>query len=289
MLSEIQHELRIAVGYLQTHGIDALPEACRTIPLEVFGAIQIDRPEPAEQLLRFLPTMPSDDVQLLWTGSSGHSLLAQSLAFVRILVSHLQTRRDRQSADATALDFGCGWGRLMRLVCKVIRPSRLWAVDPWDQSIAICKEHGVLGQVRVSDWIPRQLDVPDELDLVYAFSVFTHLSQEVSVISLRTIYRHMARGARLVLTIRPVEYWAWHNFSSSAARGYSRERAEAEHRSVGYSFVPFDHPQTEGVITYGDTSMTVELAQRLAAPLRLIAVEWAAVDAFQLVLVFEKP
>jgi hypothetical protein len=34
--------------------------------------------------------------------------------------------------------------------------------------------------------------------------------------------------------------------------------------------------------------MTVEYAQRLAAPLELIALEWTSVDSLQLVLVFEK-
>jgi trans-aconitate methyltransferase len=288
MFTEIEHRLRSAADLLQARGLDALPVACRAIPLEIFGAIQIDRPEPAQQLLRFLPTMPSDDVQLLWTGSSGHTLLAQSIAFVRTLVAHLPIRLG-SSADPTIFDFGCGWGRHLRLACKFIPPSRLWAVDPWDRSIELCKEHGVLGEVRMSSSIPRQLDVPEDFELVYAFSVFTHLPQEVAVISLRTLYRHMASGARLVLTIRPVEYWAWHNFSASTAKGYSRERSEAEHWRAGYSFVPSDHPKTEGIVTYGDTSMTVEFAQRLAAPLQLIAVEWSAVDTFQLVLVFEKP
>ena len=35
--------------------------------------------------------------------------------------------------------------------------------------------------------------------------------------------------------------------------------------------------------------MTVDYAVRLAAPLRLVALEWSAVDTLQLVLVFEKP
>ena len=66
-----------------------LPEACATIPLEVFGAIQIDRPDAAQDLLNFLPTMPGDDVQELWAGASGHVLLGQSLAFVRTLAGYL--------------------------------------------------------------------------------------------------------------------------------------------------------------------------------------------------------
>ena len=208
MLAETEHQLRAAADHLHSHGIDSLPTACASIPLETFGAIQIDRPESAEQLLRFLPTMPSDDVQVLWTGSSGHVLLAQSVAFLRTLVGSLPTRTTRQPADMQLLDFGCGWGRLLRLDCKYVRPSRLWAVDPWDRSIELCREHGVLGNLRVSPWIPRDLDVPGDLDVVQAFSVFTHLPEEVAVIALRTLSRHLVSGGRLLLTIRPIEYLA---------------------------------------------------------------------------------
>lgn len=289
MLTEFQHQLRAAGDYLQAHGLDSLPDACRSIPLEVFGAIQIDRPRCAGSLLHSLPTMPDDDQQRLWTGAAGHTLLAQSIAFVRTVPGYMPSRAGRPFEDAAVLDFGCGWGRLARLVCKFVRPSRLWGVDPWDRSIDLCREHGVLGTFIPSAWIPRELDVPEALDLVYAFSVFTHLPEEVAVTALRTLTRHMAQGARLLLSIRPVEYWASHDFPRLAAQGYSRKRAEQEHARAGYAFVPHNRPPIEGIVTYGDTSMTVEYASRLAAPLRLIALEWAPVDSLQLVLVFEKP
>jgi hypothetical protein len=288
VLAEFQGQLWEAAEHLSVHGLDALPTACRNIPLEVFGAIQIDRPDCASGLLRVLPSMPSDETQVLWTGAAGHTLLAQSTAFVRALPGYLPRRAGRPVDAAAVLDFGCGWGRLARLVCKFVRPSGIWGVDPWDRSIDLCKEHGVLGTFRISPWIPRELDVPDNLDLVYAFSVFTHLPQEVAVIALGTLTRHMARGARLLISIRPIEYWAVHDFATLAASGYSRERAEADHAKAGYAFVPHNRPPVEGIVIYGDTSMTVEYACRLAAPLQLIALEWAAIDSLQLVLVFEK-
>ena len=46
---------------------------------------------------------------------------------------------------------------------------------------------------------------------------------------------------------------------------------------------------SSAIVAYGDSSMTVAYAERLAAPLRLVGVELAAVDSLQLVLVFEKP
>jgi SAM-dependent methyltransferase len=286
MLAEIDRELRSAARHLQTSGMDALPEACAAIPLEVFGGIQIDRPESATELLQFLPTMPGADVQELWAGSSGHVLLGQSLAVVRTVAVHLPSVR---TSDATVLDFGCGWGRLLRLICKFVRPSCLWGVDPWDRSLDLCRDHRVPGQLRQSDWIPRALDVPQDLNFVYAFSVFTHLPEEIAVIALRTLSRHLVKAGRLLLTIRPVEYWGWHDFAGVRAAGHSRGRAESGHHRVGYAFVPHNRPPIEGIVPYGDTSMSVEFVQRLAAPLRLIAVEWSAVDPFQLIVVFEKP
>ena len=288
MLTELQQQLRAAGDYVHAHGIDSLPLACRRIPLEAFGAIQIDRPAYAYPLVNSLPTMPTDDEQRLWAGAAGHVLLSQTTAIVRTLPGYLPCRPGRPAHDANVLDFGCGWGRLARLVGKFVRPSRLWGVDPWDRSIELCQEHGVLGTFRVSPWIPRELDVPQDLDLIYAFSVFTHLPEEVAVIALRTLTRHMSQGARLVMSIRPVEYWATHDFAGLAPKGYSRKRAEAEHASAGYAFAPHHLPPIEGIVTYGDTSMTVDFARRLAAPLELIAIEWAAVDSLQLVLVFEK-
>jgi hypothetical protein len=121
-------------------------------------------------------------------------------------------------------------------------------VDPWDISIDTCKKHGVPGTFRMSSWIPRDLDVPEDRDLVYAFSVFTHPPEEVAVTALRTLTRYMARGARLLLSIRPVEYWAIHDFSALSPRGYTRERAEAEH-GRGYAFAPHDLPPVEGIVT----------------------------------------
>ena len=51
------------------HGVDAtgFPDLFKTIPLEVFGALQIDRPHFCERLTSVLPSMPADQVQIEWT------------------------------------------------------------------------------------------------------------------------------------------------------------------------------------------------------------------------------
>jgi ubiquinone/menaquinone biosynthesis C-methylase UbiE len=38
------------------------------------------------------------------------------------------------------LDFGCGWGRMIRFFMKDIQTSKIWGSDPDKEMIEICKE-----------------------------------------------------------------------------------------------------------------------------------------------------
>lgn len=76
------------------------------------------------------------------------------------------------------LDFGCGAGRTLRHFADEAGEAELWGCDVDDASIAWLREHAGdrFTLRRVSD-VPG-LDAPDGyFDLVYAFSVFTHLSE----------------------------------------------------------------------------------------------------------------
>ena len=47
-------------------------------------------------------------------------LLSQSIAFVEPLVNRYQTITRRTLETAGVLDFGCGWGRIVRLLYKYV-------------------------------------------------------------------------------------------------------------------------------------------------------------------------
>ena len=247
--------------------------------LDNFGAFLLTMPN-AEypKLSKLLPAMASDEVQRNWTGNSGIALLKQSTTFIRSMIYNYALLTGRGLDDAHVLDYGCGYGRLARLMYAFIDPDRFYGVDPWTKSIELCKEAGLETNLFVSDYLPTTLPVgAARFDLIYAFSVFTHLSERAIHASLRTLRRYVSHEGVLIITIRPVEYWS-HDPHTSASE---RERQIEQHRETGFSFHPHIRESIDGDITYGDTSMTLEWLARMNPDWKIRGTDHSLEDPMQ--------
>ena len=139
MLVEIDRELQKIDSKIDAVADEQLHKLFSGIPLEIFGQIQVDRPDRYSQVMERLPVMPEDQVQINWTGSAGHVLMKQSISFIELVVTAYHAYSGKSLSDANVLDFGCGWGRLIRLLYKYVPAQNIYGVDPWDLSIDICK------------------------------------------------------------------------------------------------------------------------------------------------------
>ena len=258
----------------------------RQLPVDDFGELLLDVPSDCAALRELLPRMADENVQTSWTGSSGVTLLRQSTAFIRSLVCGYREHVGPGLEGSNVLDFGCGWGRLMRLMLKYCEPDHLFGVDAWTDSIDICRNDGVLGQLDVSDYVPDRLPFGDErFDLVYAFSVFTHLSEKTARRCLAAIRPRMSPRSLLAITIRPVEYWG---FNNDLDKGYTAEQLADMHRNTGYAFFPHNRAPIDGDVTYGDTSVSLDYIARSWTDWEIAGIDRNSVDSLQ-VLVFLKP
>jgi SAM-dependent methyltransferase len=248
----------------------------------MFGYLLLDVPSKFSNIKGFFPSMVSNDVQDHWTGCHGIPLLTQSLSFIKTLVSGYQTLTARDFESATILDFGCGWGRLIRLLYKFISFENIYAVDAFDESIRVCKQHGIKGNIELSEWVPKTLPFQRQFDLICAFSVFTHLSEKTTHIVLNTLRRYILDTGVLVLTVRPKEYWHAHNGGAVAAEMIRI------HDKNGFAFIPHNRPRIDGDITYGDASISIDYIHRNFPQWKLIMVEYNIVDPYQVIL-FLKP
>jgi 2-polyprenyl-3-methyl-5-hydroxy-6-metoxy-1,4-benzoquinol methylase len=184
-----------------------LPSLLRDIPLDIFGNLLLDVPSKFPHIRKFFPSMVSNDVQDHWTGCHGIMLLTQAVSFIKTVVSGYSNLTTKDLDSANVLDFGCGWGRLVRLLYKFVSFENIYAVDPFEESIQLCKQHGMKGNIELSESVPKTLPFQCQFDLIHACSVFTHLSEKTARIVLDTLRKIHFRHWVLVLTIRPKEYW----------------------------------------------------------------------------------
>lgn len=130
--------------------------------------------------------------------------------------------------------------------------------------------------------MPKNLPFDKKFDLVFAFSVFTHLSEKTTHVVLKTLRNYIADNGLLVITIRPKEYWKIHN------KGEVASEMLTIHDENGFAFTPLDLPPIDGDITYGDTSISLDYFISHFPQWDLAYLEYNSIDPYQVIL-FLKP
>lgn len=97
----------------------------------------------------------------------------------------------------------------------------------------------------LSEYVLRSLSFALRFDLIYAFSVFAHLSKKTAHVVLSALRDHIGDIGVLVLTIRPKEYWHLHGSGTVAAVVIET------HDETEFAFVPHNRLPIDGDITCG--------------------------------------
>ena len=240
----------------------------------------------------FLPGLPDPDLQQMWNGTSGTALAAQSVCFYRKL-KEMQARHGRCGIDrARVLDFGCGWGRLTRMLARDVEPGRLFGCDPVEEILEVCRQSRVPAELARSEFRPESLPFKKKFDLVFSFSVFTHISEAAHLASLEAIHAGLKPDGLLVVTVRPPAYLDFNPLMAPAAESLDpdRDRALEEPR---YIFAPHEtdgHPQFGGdEMSYGETVITLRYVREKWAPMfDLLDVSVLTGDLYQVVLTLRR-
>lgn len=142
------------------------------------------------------PPMASLDRQQTLHGTSGVAAMQGALKFRRVLHRHLP----KLPPSPRLLDFGCGWGRHIRVFLKDFAAADITGVDIDPENISVCRElmpevSFVLSQEGAS------LAVEDDSqDLILSFSVFSHINEDSAKFWLRELARVLKPGGSMVVT-----------------------------------------------------------------------------------------
>jgi SAM-dependent methyltransferase len=153
-------------------------------------------------LRNIIPGMPEEDVQLAFTGAKGDAVLREGFSAYR-LFKHCYEHHVAPIGHCNGiLDFGCGWGRIIRFFLKDVEPSRLWGCDPVDAMINICKRDNPWCNFTTINTKPPTPFGDATFELIYGFSVFSHLSEEMHNVVLAELSRILKPGGLLIVTTR---------------------------------------------------------------------------------------
>jgi SAM-dependent methyltransferase len=181
------------------------------------------------ELRRVVPGLPAKNIQERFTGDSGDSTLREAYRF-HLLVRDLAEAHmvGGYAGCGDILDYGCGWGRIIRFFTRHFEPDRLVGIDCLPAAIDVCRSTNKWATFGLVEPLPPTTLAAERFDLAYSYSVFSHLAEDVHRRWIEELHRVVRPGGLLVATTRPR---AW--IAKSAGLRAARERGEPGKDSGG--------------------------------------------------------
>jgi len=182
--------------------------AAKTEPSSVFGKLDDDAwfevivRSIEEPVIRgvTLPGFPPAAFQIGTIGSSGRQALGEAFNFWKIVRGYAERAGIPLGRGRRVLDFGCGWGRMVRFFLRDLPGEDVWGADVGRDMIALCRQHFRTGRFELVQPTPPTALPAASFDVVYAYSVFSHLNEAVSLAWIEEMARVLKPGGVLLVT-----------------------------------------------------------------------------------------
>jgi hypothetical protein len=146
-----------------------------------------------------IPDLPPDNIQERFTGMSGRRNLMQAFEFYNF--AREQSGLASKAAPLV-LDFGGGWGRISRFFLRDTKAENIWLSDVLSDSHQWLRDTGAKFQRVKNEPLPPVPRLPQGFDLIFAYSVFSHLSEQYFNSWINYLLSHLGEDGRLVFTSR---------------------------------------------------------------------------------------
>jgi SAM-dependent methyltransferase len=146
-----------------------------------------------------IPDLPPDEIQLRFSGRAGRENLQHAFDFYKFVLANLP----EQDLEARRLlDFGGGWGRILRFFLREFPAEHLVLADVLKDAVECARSLNPPYEI-IHNQVNPPLPIEEgSLGICYAFSVFSHLSEQYCSDWLRHLAHLLAPGGRLIITTR---------------------------------------------------------------------------------------
>ncbi len=121
------------------------------------------------------------------------------------IVSTLEKEKLDLSSFDSVLDFGCGCGRVLRHLSD-LSETQLHGTDISRKGIAWADRYLNFAEFGTNKLKPPTRYRPDSFDFIYAFSVFTHLSNDLQKSWMKELHRILRPKGYLLITVHGTHY-----------------------------------------------------------------------------------
>lgn len=156
------------------------------------------------EVSQLLPQMPAEDIQARFTGVSGDKTIEIAGEIYKVFrQAAVDMGLDYTSPANKIVDFGCGWGRLSQVLLKDFEEENIIGADVLQEALDICHQCGLKNpMVKVDPWPPSIIQ-GESVNLIVAYSVFSHLSEENHWAWMNEFHRILIPGGIAIVTTRP--------------------------------------------------------------------------------------
>jgi len=149
-----------------------------------------------------MPAFPDVAVQRSTTALEGNAALRQAFDFYEDVHDALTTARIDLDPGMKVLDFGVGWGRIARCLLRDVPVSNLFGLDVDSASVEFCRRAFQASGFYESDPFPPTHFTDGYFNLVFAYSVFSHLSERACLAWVHEFARILRPGGLFAFTTR---------------------------------------------------------------------------------------
>lgn len=170
-----------------------------------------------------LPDFPSEELQRNTTGLSSEAALQQAHHFYQDVTDAIGKSGRRLCPESQVLDFGFGWGRISRVFMHDVRKENIYGVDVDPEFVELTRRLFGSENFNACPPFPPTAYPDASFDLIYAYSVFSHLSEEACRSWMVEFERLLKPGGMVAFTTRHESFFDYCAFAATQpdATGYT--------------------------------------------------------------------
>ena len=142
---------------------------------------------------------PSSDIQMITNSMKGEATALSALEIYSALTKMLH--QQELKSDPKILDYGCGWGRITRLFPTLTSDENVYGVDVDSRLISSANECASTMEFKEIESMGELPFDSGGFDLIFANSVFSHLSEKSAMSTLTELVRVLSLEGMLIVSV----------------------------------------------------------------------------------------